>query len=382
MIIMKNLKVGILTYHFSDNYGAVFQAYATVNYLCSLGVEASIINYEPSYVDKGAGFCFPLSKHEFKKNIITFYQIGINNLDRLIGKDKIKSFKEFRTRHLKVDDKIYKEYADFSKSELDYDLIISGSDQIWNPGVNRAPDPVYYSLISSQARKITYAASYGTASPDFKDLNVVKEYLTQLDSISVREKSGVDIVKRISGLEATHVPDPTFLIRDYSKLIVRPSVKQSFIFSYILRSGKSVDKVVESVAEKLNCRIVRAKNYQRPWLNNSDCFEISPEEWISNIFFANFVVTNSFHGVALSINLNKNFIAIKLPGKKSSLNERVESLLETVGLKERIVDGSDIQAVEDILNSEIDWDSVNRKLDEFSSLGKNFLSDNLNKVTF
>lgn len=378
---MSTVKAGILTYHFSDNYGAVFQAYATINYLKSLGVDSSIINYEPTYVDRGAGFCFPSSKLKVKKNLITFYQRTINLIDSITGKTRRYQFQKFREQYFNVDySASFKEHSDFSGLNLDFDLIISGSDQIWNPGINRSPDRVYYSDVSNSARKISYAASYGTASPDFEDLSLVRHCLSGLNDISVREKSAVKLVKDISGLNAQHVPDPTFLIRDYSNLFVKASVPEDYIFSYVLRSGKSIDTVIEKVAKSLNCKVVRAKNYQRPWLNDSNCHDMSPEQWISNIYHSKFIVTNSFHGVALSINLNKPFVAVRLPGSKAALNERVESLLQSLNLTDRIIDANDIDSLIVNVNSQIDWESVNNKLTDFSNIGKEFLNRNLEQA--
>lgn len=376
---MNNKKVAVFTYHFSDNYGAVLQAYSTVNYLQSLGNNVEVINYIPGYVDDGARLFFPYNRKNIKRNLIFLYQKTIKFLDSRLGKTKIEKFREFRELYLRVDSSIvFKSQESLELSKLSFDVAISGSDQIWNPGVLGEPDPVYYLNFKNEiTTKISYAASFGTANPNFESISKFRENITSLDAVSVRENSAVDFVFNNSGVRAVHVPDPTFLIEDFSEIIDKSIGGDNYIFSYVLRSGKGFSQIESSICDKLNCKLIKPKNYQRPWLNTNASRDMGPIEWISYLNNSKFVLTNSFHGVALSILLNKEFAVIPLPGKKGALNERAFSLLKSVGLQDRLLQTNE-RDVNRILESKIDWDTVNEKVHSFREIGRNYLGQQMN----
>lgn len=376
---MKNKKVGIFTYHFSDNYGAVIQAYALKKYISDIGGTVEIINYIPDYVDNGAKIYFPSNKVKIRKNAIYFYQKGINLLDNLFGKEKKKKFELFRNEQLGVNHSYcFKNISSLEKANLNLDYGIVGSDQIWNPGVMQKPDPVYFLNFKSLIiKKLSYAASFGSATPDFLSDQDFIDNVKALDAISVREASAVEVVDNKAKINATHVPDPTFLVDDFNDLIEEKFINKGHVFSYVLRSGKGFSSVEEYCKNKLNTNLVKPKNYQRPWLNTQDCKDMGPIEWINHLYHSKLVLTNSFHGVALSILLNKDFVVIPLPGTKGALNERAFSLLKTVGLESRVLHSTNPEAIDQLILNKIDWDVVNVKSEQFRRIGRDFIAQHI-----
>lgn len=371
-------KVGIFTFHFSDNYGAVLQAYGLFTYLSKQGFDVEIINYKPDYVDNGAKIYFPSNKENIRKNAIFFYQKGINFLDNLFGKEKRKKFETFRREQLGVLGPSYKNLSALEAGNIVLDYGVVGSDQIWNPGVMQKPDPAYFLNFKGLVdQKISYAASFGSGSPLFLNPQDFTDNVKVLDAVSVREASAVGIVKKNAGIDATHVPDPTFLINDFDELIDKDFLSKEHVFSYVLRSGNGFSRVEKHCKDRFGTSLIKPKNYQRPWLNTKDCKDMGPIEWINYLNHSRFVLTNSFHGVALSILLNKEFAVIPLPGTKGALNERAFSLLKTVGLEDRILESTDVKEIDSLIQRKIDWVLVNQKVQEFRKIGQNFLLEKL-----
>lgn len=377
---MKPLRVRILSYHFSDNYGAVLQAYALREWLRRRGVEAEFINYHPRYVEEGGSFDNLLDPHKWKKNLTIAYLKASHLFDVLFGsRQQRKAFEDFQREHLGVVGPRLLQATDLNNIG-EVDLFICGSDQIWNPSAQNGLDPVYFLdfSVGVNARRVSYAASFGKASLAAEYHVVAGELISQLDAISVREESGVEIVRTVSGCEAWCVPDPTVLLGAFDDLVSRGDVQEKmYVFCYALRTAKIIREVAEHIAQAQGLNIISPRTVRQRWLPIGNGVVPGPAEWLSLLNSSAMVVTNSFHGVALSIVLNRPFIAVSLPGKRGELNERVGNLLTHTGLLERVVRTANPDEIDGVIARPIDWAVVNHHLASLQEHGCRFLEDQL-----
>lgn len=382
---MRTLRVGILTYHFSENYGALMQAYGLRQWLTEHGCQAEFINYHPRYVEDGGDFDRVLSPRLFRKNLKIAYMKTVNIQKKIFG-DKRQSdlFEKFRNDVLNVqgerlEDREQVENYLASKSGK-FDFIICGSDQIWNASPQMGIDPVYFLAMQDggAAKHISYAPSFGKGDVEQRYEDEIGNYIRQLDGVSVREFGGVSIISKISSLDAICVPDPSILLGDFSDLIAKAEpVNSGHIFCYALRSGEGIREVAEQVSLAQSAPIYSPYNAHKRWREIGETIYPSPAGWVASISKASFVVTNSFHGTALSILLRKPFLTVGLLGKRSGLNERARNLLGQLDLMDRFIEEYSSEVVSAKMADTINWEQVNKKIAILQDVGRRYLCANL-----
>ncbi len=327
------MKVGTITFHWANNYGAVLQAFALQQFLLKNGYDTEVLDYKPG----------KLYFHELIKEVLTAR-------DKLKKRRKIHKFvrKNIRVSHKKA-------YKSRTISKLNnYDTVVCGSDQIWNEWLlfhaEKEPCLAYYlGTLPDNIKKISYAASFGTNILTDKTKEIVGPVLSNFRGVSVRENTAIDMLKDIH-LSATRVCDPTLLLGadDYKALFDNSTVQRKKVFPFILHKGQTnANDVVKYVKKKLND------------ISDSDQI-LSVPEWLSSIANCDIVVTNSFHATVFSILFHKNFIVLPVDGK--NMNDRITTLLETVGLSNRFCKNS--EDIDFCIIDEADWETVDKCVDE------------------
>ena len=226
--ILKDKKIAIITYHRSNNYGSVLQAYAIAKYLNDLGAKARIIDYHSKKQD------------ELYK---TFERFGgimsiARNFQTLLHFKSINARKKKFDEFIKNELPLTKEYvniSDISAENDNYDLFICGSDQIWNTSCDDFTKAYTLDFVEDKSKCVSYAASIGKncISPDDEVFfyNQIKDFY----KISLREKEGVDEIKRIVGRDdVCLVSDPVTLFskNEWGELIKNEAVpKKPFILA-------------------------------------------------------------------------------------------------------------------------------------------------------
>lgn len=369
-------KIGVFTFHFAENYGAVFQAYGLVTCLRNLGVEAEIINYHPDYVEGGGGFKLPTSKKNIRANLVIAYQKLTKLYSLLRNNHGLKQkFAVFRHNYLHVSDISYKSLAELRNAAPAYDVYVCGSDQIWNPSEQFGVDPAYFlSFGDKKKKRVSYAASFGRDTLDEGCHQEIGGLLKAFDALSVREQTGVELARKLSGREVYWMPDPTILLTDYTPIVHAPDRQKPYMFSYVLRSGEGITEIQAHIAQRLSLDILVPHNPMRRWKVIGETIYPGPEEWLGYIKHADFVVTNSFHGTVFSVLFNKPFITIGLGGSKSGLNARAKALLKRVGLEQRLLTDLTVANAETLLQEQIDWDAVNQKLADWRKEALDFIN--------
>lgn len=377
------MKIGILTYHFSDNYGALFQAYALRQWFLNQGCEADFVNYHPDYVEAGGSIQFDnlFSRQNLK---VVYLKLSKLKTKWFGNRQQQKNFQHFRQEFLGVTGPEYKTIQALEAASLNYDLLVCGSDQIWNPSEQFGLDPVYFlnfATNNKRVRRISYAPSFGRSEIKAKYHKELASLMLKLEGISVREQSGVSIVKDLIGIEPVCVPDPTILLSDYSG-IMKPYPLSSIkhVFCYGLRSRAVIGEVAEAVSKSLGSALYSPYNPHRRWKEIGETVYPCPRQWLYLMQNAEFVVTNSFHGTALSILLNKPFVVVGLQDNKAAFNARALNLLELVGLRSRFLMDAAPDQVSEILSSSIDWNRVNEQVVELRHQGVEYLMQHIKTV--
>ena len=246
------------------------------------------------------------------------------------------------------------------KAKFDYDCYISGSDQVWNTsflkGGERKKTYSYFLDFAPDDKILaSYAASFGvTKFPEDLKKDLEKS-LKRFDIVSVREKTGLDIVKDAGANEAFLVPDPTLLLKkeDYEKFVKDSKTEKGYTFLYMLGNHKKDAGEVLTYAEEKGLKTV-------------ECEGVGIEDWLSEIYHSDLVVTNSFHGTVFSILFEKPFVSLLIEG--SGMNDRLTTLLEKLELSDRIYKGET-----KIIDEEIDWQKVNENLNVLRKSGYEYL---------
>lgn len=380
------MNIGILTFHFSDNYGAALQAYALRRWLTEQGHDASFIDYRPAHIEHGGRLSLPTSPARLKANLKVVYLAVSSFVNRHFGhQGQQAKFAQFREQALGL--RREGPPADNGASlaaARTFDLIVAGSDQIWSPSPHFGFDPNYFLAFAQAfpARKISYAASFGRDRVSSSEAAQLPQLLLHFDAISVREASGVALVEQATGQRVANVPDPTLLHPQYTELTdSAPAVSEApYLFCYGLRSPDNIRQTADLLAQQLGCPILSPHNPHRRWTEIGQTVYPDPGEWVALIKNARFVVTNSFHGTVFSLLFKKPFIVAGLTGDKAPANARALHLLRTVGLESRFAASFSATNVQALLAQDIDWAAVDRQLADMRQAGNAFLSSQLKAV--
>lgn len=332
-------RVGIVTFYKSENVGAVLQAYALQKKLCKLGCQAEIIQY----TDKIKRF----AKMNSVKRVL--HKLWYDIIKRKVLRDqKWKRTCRFVDKYIVLSKETYTSAAILHQSPPEYDIYITGSDQVWNPSITGNDESYFLTFAPQEKIKISYGASMGNIGVLNKNPAKMKYLLSQLDAISVRERDATVAISRLIDREVTQVLDPTLLLNvdDWSSLTadMSPLIEKPFILCYYIPGDKSIEKGIRKTAEylkeKTGYQIVNLgkKDWEKVRLKRSDVFNNGPIEFLWYVQHAAFVVTNSFHGTAFSINFQKPFFVPKKAdeNQSKSRSSRIVSILELIDLSGRL----------------------------------------------
>lgn len=366
---MSKKKLGILTFHNVYNYGGTLQAFGLLyalkqhDVICIDYIQEARNEHYNSIVSKN---------YSLKQNIKNIIKKGIFKE----GEQKRKAFNLFFDEHIKLTKNKYTSSEALKEIENIFDVLISGSDQIWNPFFSDGLIDTNYLLgFTSKVKKIAYASSAGSYSFSKQEKETMAKYLKMYTKIGVREsflKAQLDDVA--SGIET--VLDPTLLLqaKDWRTVSKPLDIKDDFVLLYSFDHNKICLEIANIVAKKLNCKVLTIC----PKLFNNKGVDISlndvgPSEFIWLFDNAKYVVTNSFHGTCFSVIFRKNFASIY----KLNNPYRVLNMLKIMGLSDRVVKNT-----QDIyeLNMEIDYSLLEETIAKEVVRSNLFLSEAIETI--
>lgn len=360
-----------ITFHASHNYGSNLQAYALQQAIMSLGYKNQIINL----------------RTERQKDLYTIFtkrkgvKYIVKNLSHLLYYFPLKraynKFEGFINNNL-VLTREYNSEEDLKNSDLQFDVFISGSDQIWNP-VPKDFDWSYYLTFVKSGIKISYAASFGqlASTGDVSIENKIAACLSSYNSISVREAGAANNVIKLIGRVPTITLDPTLLLSKDKWLDLikneKKTIKGDYIFFYTLFADPERMNIIKRVAKATGLPVVTSNfsnqyDVFNPFIKRYDS---GPLDFLTLIRDAKLVVVSSFHGTVFSTLLNVPFFAID--GMRDA---RISTLLKIVGLEDREIT---INNVEDkcALAYDIDFDEVNNRIEKARKPSLDYLRESL-----
>ena len=364
------MKIGIVTHWMAvDNYGGMLQSYALQRYLRNLGHDAYLIRF---YIDKKNQQSHSVRIKSALKELLISLNVFPNARD--IKKEnrirqersKRRRFDEFRNNNIALSPKVYKSLYEIKNDPPEADLYITGSDQVWAGDLNNPNIWIFYlDFGGKNVKRISYAASFGFSYFPGKNVDKFKELLSGFNAISVREANGIDICKKY-GFDATRCVDSTFLINkeQYISIMSPRKHNEEYVFFYTVNVSTPDEIYWKELREYLSsqgkkCVVTTGSGYLRAEeiFENAIYDYATVEEWISNIFFSDVVITSSFHGIAFSLILHKDFIYLPLKGTAGGGNNRIVDLLSLLGLDKR--QAQSFEEVKELINDKIDYNSIN-----------------------
>ena len=338
------MKIGIFTFQWAHNrnFGASLQSYACKKLLDKISnlQNVKIINFIPNNLT-------------LKGKILAYFTA--------------KNFRKFNDKFLHLNKKIYS-VEELRNLNGNFDIFVVGSDQVWRTKwLQEKVKHYFFDFVDDNKRKIAYAASFGVDywEGDEKLTKEIEPLIRRFDYISVREESGIDICKNTFGVDAVCVLDPTLMVsrEDYQPILDdwkdKSHLNKKYIAHMLLDDTEELKKESQNIANYLKADInyIKGKYKKILWKKYFSYNKVS--QWLTYLKDAELVITDSFHCTVFSIIFHKKFVVVANPMRGIA---RLETLLSKVGLEERFF--TDIKDVmkSGILDKEIDYDEVEKKL--------------------
>lgn len=366
------MKVAVITLKDSPNYGGILQAYALQKAIIKLGHQCDLIDYMTEDFRKKFTF---FGKPPRMKTIYWIYK----KVQYPIMVQMMKKMMPFY-QHMNVT-RHFDKPEELKELNNEYDVFVTGSDQVWACDLNCYDDSYFLSFANSDKLKFSYAASFGRTLEMMTDdeKSFISNQKIDYKCISVREGSSVEICKGLWGRDdAQPVLDPTLLLDklDWAE-VAKVLRRDKYVLCYLMQSKKNDSealKFAKAIAKERNCKIVKICRGLTSVLWGETLYVPTVEEWLGLFMNADYIVTNSFHGVAFSANFNRNFTAFVEGNPESGRNSRLNNICTALKLNNRI---KQVGVKGKVDTSDIDYKDVNNRLQLLRSQSLDFLSNAL-----
>lgn len=337
----KNYKIGIITMHRVRNNGSALQAYALQSKIIKLGFDSEIIDY-----------IFPNKLHTKSKEKV-FIQAA-RQLKRILIKIILgfpiyiqkKRFKKFYKKYYRLSAKTYSSKDELEKNPPYYDLLITGSDQVWNPKHIGMDTTFMCSFCKDDTiHRISFASSFASNNIPERFKPLYAKYLSNYNALAVRENSGVSIINDLIQQPATVTCDPTLLldkldwlkIADSSKIKINKPYILAYILTYAYNPYPEIIDLIKKLQDRLGFHIVflngRLSDYK--FKNSTVIRNAGPSEFVKLFMDAEYVITTSFHGTAFALNFSVPLSSVV--NNKTEDDSRMINLLHLVGAGNRAI---------------------------------------------
>ncbi|WP_018930677.1 polysaccharide pyruvyl transferase family protein [Gracilibacillus lacisalsi] len=371
-------KIGILTYHYSNNFGGVLQSYALQKYLEDKGYQVEVINFIPSNYKNHK----ILRSIGLKKNIID----QILNIQTLIkriyikvkyNKKIIKKFDAFRSQSMKLSEKV--DESSLLKIVNNYEIIIVGSDQVWRPG-QRDKKEYFLNFDNFNGKKVSYAADSTISDVKSTHKSKLEQELNDFTAISVRNEHSSNFVKSLLNFSPPIVVDPTLLLNfnQFEKNNFIPE-GQKYILVYAL--GKEINGSNKYVINKIKevygnipvySIVIPTMKFNIADYSDKVFYDLGPEEWISLFKNATFIYTDSYHGTLFSLKFKKCFIAYYAEKMRST---RFKDLATRYNIEDFIISSSDDLNTKNCLMKTPDYNEIHNIIKKQKLLSEQYLNN-------
>lgn len=374
------MKIGLINLYVDTNYGGNLQRYALYQALTKMGHDVYFIQRRftikmPRFPRSILVYLKRLFLLLLNKNEVVFFEYKTKKEYDI----QLKETYRFIDKYINCYREIFYNDNDLAKlNDEDFDAIIVGSDQVWR--FNEKYYTYFLDFIhNKKIKKIAYAASFGNKGIgyDIKHIKECGKLISLFTAISLREKCGQDLFDQFRWKfpkQVDVVLDPSLLLNvDDYKSLMTTNKRGKYIFCYVLDSDAETSNFIIKTTNLLNanCEIIDSL-FPNIKYNTFDNPKILPsiEQWLNLVYYADFVITDSYHGTMFSILFNKPFLTIINPSRGA---ERYYPLLDDLGLTNHLVNKSDLSLVEINEFYNVNWININKKLEIKREKSLNFL---------
>lgn len=371
------MKTGILTFHWADDYGAMLQSYGLKTFLEAQGHVTEILPYAPlKCIGRYWLFPYILRKNKYGKMELATRQV-VYRLKQNGGMlaeflQRRKNMRRFRKNCLTKSVSI-RNAEKLSCKE--YDCVLVGSDQVWNPELTLGLDDAYLGNVKKgNCRFVSYAASFGgsSLSEDYSE-KLKRALRDNFDALSLREQGAVPYVQSLVDKPVYCTLDPTLLLErtEWEKVAKKPK-EQGYILVYNTAANEAVFEYAYRLAKEKNCRVIRLSSFlnrlPKRYSFFENCLAAGPAEFLGLFANAEYVVTNSFHGTVFSVVFEKRFVVFGYEGRSL----RITDFLKKLNLEQHFV-----QTVEQPMPEVVEWNEVKDALEKERKTSVDFLKQNM-----
>lgn len=377
------MKIGIVTFHASDNCGSMLQAYAlqTIlkkNYDC----DVEIINFS----SRGQRQMYSLWDTRLRPRILKANIKALPYWGHI--KKMKKDYAQFSGENFNLTKKYYKRNKQLFELNGKYDILIAGGDQVWNVRC-RDTDLAYFLNFADKGLKVAYSPSLGAVNINTFSNNpeIYRDLLLKFDYLSVREPNGQKWIKELTGKDIPIIADPTMLLspKQWNEALnIQPSgIKDKFIFYYAFsHSNRVLNERLRDVAKELGMKVFVID--RKGWAVNKleqygfEAYKQSgPYAFLTMMNEASAVVTDSFHGTLFSALFNKNFCNFKHRVEMDPDDDRSAALLKQLGMENHYVLGEELKKED--LSIPADYNAVNEKIAEMRHSAMDYINQFMTK---
>lgn len=366
------MKVGIISKYYKNyNYGGLLQAYALVEILKKIGLDAQQISFLPN----------ERKKYGNNRYVVLVLKFAIKSIFLHCKCLRLRSFNKKMIEFMNdIPHSIVVNSENIDKLNSCYDVFIAGSDQIWNPAFSY--DEYFLDFVDKSKKKISYAASIGVSDCNEDELLYLKKRINNIDCVSVREYEGKRILDYILPNKKIYwVLDPTFLLNksDWDTLDVFESMNLPEKYAVVYLMGNNIENklLVESIIKSLNIDMIVIPFTMSDFIKNKNVrYDLGPKEFVTLIKHAEVVFTDSFHATSFSIINNKNFYCLSRSNsnKEKSMNSRIDSLFQMFAIESRWISSFNDYK---LISTDIDYTLVEKKIEESRKSSIEFLKEAL-----
>lgn len=367
------MRIGIVTCHTPQNYGAMLQAYGLQKYLEGKNIYSEIIDYAPVIFFEELSLFF-IGNKDIKKNLakrIAYIYLKLpSRIKRRIN------FTKFKKDYLNISKKRYQSYEELRSNPPIYDQYICGSDQIWNTKGVRGWDPTFYlQFVPQLEKRNSYAASMSFTSPiSDKVKSIVFPMISEINRISMREINVINDIQPYINKRINYVLDPVYLLPKplWENLALNaPRESKDYILVYPMGNSEHVLQNAKILSKHTGLPIYCITASTRKLKDIKKTFDCSVPKFVRLFLDAKYVITNSFHGTSFSIIFRKNFWSCEVENN----NHRITSILSQLGLQNRYLGKHNSL---DICDLNTDYSNADIKLNELIKKSKLFIESIIN----
>lgn len=363
-------RIGTISYNIYcnfTNYGSALQTWALHQAIMKLGYLPVLVDYCPNILadkDPLNPFGNMWDKDEESKRMVELTMPAI--------RENYQKFNHFYHERFLRTKKAYTS-MNFNDVVLDENLdgFVCGSDTIFCPDEFGFDDGYYANYPCMRGNSVAYAPSFGDPHFSDEDYGKLNERLQNFKAFGLREQMMVPYVRDHVTVPVEKVVDPTLLLMrdDYDTIATERLVNEPYLLLYARRYNPKMEAYAEKMAEQNGWKIVdislRATNAEKGHLM---FYEAGVEEFLSLVKHAEYIITNSFHGMIMSVQFRKPFVIFS----REQCDTKITELLELFGLSDRML----INGTEQY--ESIDYDSVHKRIAEARSRAQDFLKMELN----